>query len=262
MMQPVTKNQRSSYPYLNPLIRVVADGHEIGALVSKFGVVSDLREKADTCVLMVSDTERTLEGALKRGSPLSIVWGYVGDELTEIFRGVVRDIGNSGRLVIKGIDWNVLLNSLRVDATFQEETISGIVKAILSEANLGLKIEDCDFTPERFPGFGRTVRECLDELSTLAERETGEPHFDYVRGGVFYWGRKLKEAKTVMSFQSGVNIIRTEPSGNDLSLLETMVVGVQHSQMIEVDGERRFVLRCEYLWDAGGRTRIWSERAG
>lgn len=262
MSQPVTKDQRSSFPYLNPLIRVTAKGEEIGHYVAKFGVISDVREKADTSVLMVSDLGGRLEALLQRGDPLIIAWGYAGEELTEIFRGVIREIGSSGRLVIRGIDRNVRLNTIRVNTTFQGETISGIVKAILSPSNFELKIDECDAMPECFPGFGRSVRECLDELNQIAICETGEEYCDYIRGGVFSWGRRQKEGKSVMAFESGVNLIRSEPAGGELTMLETMVVPVQHSQLIEVEGERRYVLRCEYFWDGGGRTRIWSERVG
>ena len=227
--------------------------------VSRFGVVSDLREKADTCVVMVAERENGLSSSIKRGDPLAIEWGYAGEKLTEIFRGVVREVGSAGQTVIRGIDWNVLLNSLRVNVTFQEETVSGIVRAIIAEASLKLEIEECDVTPDRFPGFGRTIRECLEELSQLAGRETGEEYFDYIRGGIFHWGRRKKDAVGVRSFQTGVDIIRTEPSSSGLLMLETMVSSVQHSQVISIDGERRYVIRCEYLWDSCGRTRIWSE---
>jgi len=262
MQQPFTSGSRSPFPYLNPVVQVTVAGREIGANVSRFGVVSDLREKADTCVVMVADQNRSLAESIKRGDLLAIGWGYAGEELTEIFRGVVREVGSAGQTVIRGIDWNVLLNSLRANATFQDDTISGIVKAIIADASLKVEIEECDVTPELFPGFGRTIRECLDELSQLAGREKGEEYFDYIRDGVFHWGQKKKDAAAVRSFQTGVDIIRTEPSGGGLLFLETMVTGIQHSQVIEVDGERRYVLRSEYLWDSGGRTRIWSELAG
>jgi hypothetical protein len=261
MAQPFTNDQRSSFPYLNPVIKVTAAGQEIGPYTAKFGVASDVREKADTCTLMVSDTGRRLEGSLKRGDPIVIAWGYTGEELTEIFRGVIREIGSVGSLVIRGIDENVRLNSVRVNTTFHNETIAGIVKAIMPPLPFELKIDQCDATPDCFPGFGRTVRECLDELNQIALRETGEAYFDYIRGGVFNWGRKRTDGKPVMSFESGVNLIRLEPAGGELTMLETMVAPVQHSQVIEVDNKRRYVLRCEYFWDGGGRTRIWSERA-
>ena len=87
------------FPYLNPVIDVTLAGMAVGPLTIRFSVTSDLRGKADTCVLMVADSGGELERTVKRGDPLVIRWGYSGGKMTEIFRGVVREVGMDGQMV-------------------------------------------------------------------------------------------------------------------------------------------------------------------
>ena len=44
----------ASFPYLSPVIDVTLSGKGVGPLTARFGVTSDLRGKADTCVLMAA----------------------------------------------------------------------------------------------------------------------------------------------------------------------------------------------------------------
>ena len=74
----------------NPVIDVTLTMMPITPLVSRLGVVSDLLGKADTCVVIVADYGRSLDRSVKQGDPLIIKWGYMGEELVEIFRGMVR----------------------------------------------------------------------------------------------------------------------------------------------------------------------------
>ena len=127
---------------------------------------------------------------------------------------------------------------------------------------MGLEVEDCELEIDRLPFFDRTVREAIDAVADLVRRETGEEYFDYIRDGVFHWGRKDYEQPPVHSFRTGADIIRSERLGDGLSFLETLVTPVRHSEVIDVDGERCFVVKIEYLWRDGGRTRIWYENAG
>ena len=59
-----------------------------------------------------------------------------------------------------------------------------------------------------------------------------------------------------------MNIIRQEVCADGCGVIETRVSPVKHSEIIEIEGEREFVVKVEYLWQAGGRTRIWYEHAG
>ena len=47
-----------------------------------------------------------------------------------------------------------------------------------------------------------------------------------------------------------------------VEFLETLVTPVRHSEIIEVEGERQFVVKVEYIWQEGGRTKVWYEHAG
>ena len=247
------------YPYLNPVIDVTLVGRTIGSLTARFGITSDLCGKADTCVLMVADGKGELGRAVGRGDPLIVRWGYAGEDLTEIFRGVVRETGVADPLVIRGIDYNAILNRKRVQATFEGETAAGIVRAVMADTGLGLAVEECELEIDRLPFFDRTVRECIDTITERVRREIGEARFDYIRDGVFHWGIKDKSRSPVRSFRTGIDIIRMERCGDGLMLIETLVAPVRHSEVIEVDGERCFVVKAEYLWDEGGRTRLWFE---
>jgi len=250
------------YSYLNPVIDVTLAIKPIAPLVSRLGVVSDLLGKADTCVVMVADYGRSLARSVKQGDPLIIKWGYAGEELVEIFRGVVRSVGIADPVVVRGIDYNTILNSKRVQVTFEEETAAGIIRAVLADTGLGLDVEDCQLQIDRLPFFNRTVRECVDAVTDLVRRETGEEYFDYIRDGVFHWGKKDTSGSPVQAFRMGVNIIRQDASQDGISFIETLVVPVRHSEIIEVDAVKCFVVKVEYIWESGGRTRIWYEHIG
>ncbi len=250
------------YPYLSPVIDVTLAGRAIGLLTARLGVTSDLCGKADTCILLIADGKGELGGALQRGDHLIVRWGYAGENLTEIFRGVVRGVGLSDPLVIRGIDYNAILNSKRILMTFEDETAAGIIQAVMANTGLGLDVEDCELEIDRLPFFDRTVRECVDAVTELVRRKTGDEYFNYIREGVFYWGMKDVTRSPVHSFRMGVNIIRQEACQDGISFIETLVVPVRHSEVIEVDGEKCFVVRIEYIWESGGRTRIWYECVG
>jgi len=248
--------------YLNPVIDVTLAGKTVSPLVSRLGVVSDLLGKADTCVVMIADYGRSVVEAIGQGDPLIIKWGYAGEELTEIFRGVVRSVGIADPVVVHGIDYNAILNGKCVQVTFEDETAAGIIWAVLADTGLGLDIEDCQLEINRLPFFNRTVRECIDAVTDLVKSETGEEYFDYIREGAFHWGMKDVSGSPVHSFRMGVNIIRQEARQGGLSFMETLVAPVRHSEIIEVDGEKCFVMKVEYIWESGGRTRIWYEYVG
>ena len=245
-----------------PVVDVTLAGMSVGRIVSGFTVTSNLEEKADTCVLKLADYSRFLTGSVKRGDPLSIKWGYADEELFEIFRGVVRSVGVDDPVVIYGIDYNAILNDKRIQMTFEDETASGIVKAVMSGAGLGLEVEECELVIDRLPLFNRTLRESIDAVTEFVKRESGESCFDYIRDGIFYWGRKDYSGDVQQVFRLGVNIIRQEVCADGLGFLETLVSPVKHSEIIEVEGERQFVVKVEYLWQDGGRTRVWYEHAG
>jgi len=248
--------------YLNPVIDVTLAGKPIAPLVSRLEVVSDLLGKADTCVVEVADYGRSLVRSVNQGDPLIIKWGYSGEESVEIFRGVVRSVGIADPVVLRGIDYNAILNSKRVQVTFEEETAAGIIRAVMSDTGLRLDVEDCQLEINRLPFFNRTLRECVDAVIELVRRETGEEFLDYIREGVFHWEMKDVSGSPVHSFRMGVNIIRQEARQDGLSFMETLVASVRHSEVIEVDGEKCFVVKAEYIWESGGRTRIWYEHIG
>ena len=245
-----------------PVVDVTLAGTPVGRIVSGLTVTSNLEEKADICVLKLADYGRFLTGSVKRGDPLIIKWGYAGEELTEIFRGVVRSVGVDDPVIVRGIDYNTILNSQRIRMTFEDESASGIVKAVIAGSGLKLDIEECDIVIDRLPLFNRTLREAVDAVTEIVKRESDEQYCDYIREGTFHWGTKQTSNEAQCAFRMGVNIIRQEIVSDGLGFIETMVSLVKHSEIIEVEGERQFVVKVEYLWDEGGRTRIWYEHVG
>lgn len=245
----------------SPVVDVTLAGMPVGRIVSGFTVTSNLEEKADTCVLKLADYGRLMTGSVKRGDPLVVKWGYTGEELTEIFRGVVRSIGVDDPVLIRGIDYNTILNSQRIQMTFEDETASGIIKAVMAGSEFGLEIEDCEFLIDRLPLFNRTLREAVDVVTEIVKRESGDLYYDYIREGTFHWCTKEMDGEAQCAFRMGVNIVRQEVVSYGLGFIETLVSPVRHSEIIEVEGERQFVVKVEYLWDEGGRKRIWYEHA-
>ena len=248
--------------HLSPVIDVTLAGTPVGRVVARFNVASSLPGKADTCVLELADYRRFFTGSVKRGDPLIIKWGYAGEELSEIFRGVVRSIGVNDPVIIRGIDYNAILNDKRIQMTFEDETASGILKAVMSGSGFRLEVEECELVIDRLPLFNRTLRESIDAVTEFVKWESGEACFDYIRNGIFHWGRKDYSRDVKQAFRMGVNIIRQEICAGGLGFMETLVSSVKHSEIIEVEGERQFVVKVEYLWQEGGRTRVWYELAG
>jgi len=243
------------------MIDVTLGGAQVATIVARFCVTSSLLEKADTVVLELADYSRIITGSVKRGDSVVIKWGYVGEELVEIFRGVVRSIGMDDPVVIRGIDYNAILNNKRIQKTFEEETVSGIIRAVMAETGFGLQIEECAVEIDRLPLFNRTLRESLDTITEIVKTESGDQFYDYIREGIFHWGKKDISSEAQCAFRMGFNIIRQEVCPDGLEFIETLVVPVRHSDIIEVEGERLFVVKVEYLWEGGGRTRIWYEHA-
>ena len=242
--------------FFKPVINVLVNGVDYSLFTAEFSVLSDMRGKADTCRIVLEDHEGTRGEAIAKGDSLALKWGYEGGALTEIFRGVVLDSNHSDPLIIRGIDYNTILNAEKILQTYQDDTVSGILKAVLNGTGLELDIEDCEVTIDRIPFFNRTVRECIDSLTAIANRETGEEHFDYIKDGVFHWGRKNLQQEPVAIFTTGVNIIDFQLNEDGLSELLTMISPVQHSQVVQIDSEDYFVEKVEYLWNNGGRTRM------
>ena len=212
--------------FFKPLINVLVKGIDYSLFTAEFSVISDLRGKADTCRITLEDQGGTRGEAIAKGDSIMIKWGYEGGELSEIFRGVVLDSNHSDPLEIRGIDYNTILNATRIIQTYQDDTVSGIMKLILNGSGLESEIEDCEATVERIPFFNRTLRECIDSLTAIADRETGEEHFDYIREGVFHWGKKDLEQEPVTAFTTGVNIIDFQLNEDGLSELLTMLTPV------------------------------------
>ena len=244
----------------SPIIEVTLAGLAIGSIVASFEVSSSLIEKADSCILKLADYGRLFTGAVKRGDPLIINWGYSGEPLVEIFRGVVRSIGVDDPVIVRGIDYNTILSSKRVQMTFEDETASGIIRAVMTGTGLGLDIEDIELEIDRLPFFNLTVRECIDAVTEIVRRETGDQYNDYIRDDVFHWSKKNMSAEARSAFRMGVNIIRQDILSDGLGFIETLVSPVRHSEIIEVENELQFVTKVEYRWEGGGRTRIWYER--
>ena len=242
--------------FFKPLINVPVNGVDYSLFTAEFSILSDLRGKADTCRITLEDHEGTRGEAINKGDSMKIKWGYEGGSLTEIFRGVVLDSNHSDPLEIRGIDYNTVLNAIRIIQTYQDDTISSIMKALLNGSGLELEIEDCEVTVDRIPFFNRTLRECIDSLNEMADRETVEEHFDYIRAGIFHWGKKDLGQTPVAVFTTGVNIIDFQLNEGGLSELLTMISPVQHSQVVQIDGENYFVEKVEYSWRNGGRTRM------
>jgi hypothetical protein len=246
-------------PYLNPVVEVVLAGRATGRLVASAEVTSDRRGKADACLLTVANAKGELGRSVKRGDPLRISWGYAEESLTEIFRGVMREVGAGDPLAIRGIDFNTVLNARRVTVTYEDETASGVIKALMAGMGLDLDIKACDVLIDRLPLFDRTLREGIDAVGDFVRRTSGEEFGDYIREGLFHWGMKNASQIAVHAFRTGSDIIRLQPTADGLTLLETLVVPVRHSEVVTIDGERSFVVKAEYIWQDGGRTKLWCE---
>ena len=242
--------------YFKPVINVSVNGVEQSQATSEFTVNSDLRGKADSFRITLENYDGLQADSIVKGNGLEIQWGYEDGSLTRIFQGVVLDSNHSNPLEIRGIDYNTILNAVKIKQTYQDDTVSGIMKAILIWSGLELEIEDCDVVVDRIPFFNRTIRECVDSLSTIAKRESGEEYFDYIRDGVFHWGKMDFQQAPSAVFTTGVNIIDFQLNEDGLSELLTMITPVQHSRVIQIDGADYFVEKVEYVWKNGGRTRM------
>ncbi|MBC8204967.1 MAG: hypothetical protein H8E87_05600, partial [FCB group bacterium] len=234
--------------FYKPVINVVSGGIDYSLSIAEFSVLSDLQGKADTCRISLEDHDRTRGEAISQGDSLSISWGYEGNVLTEIFRGVVLDNNHSDPLEIRGIDYNTVLNAMKIKQTYQDDTVSGIMKSVLNSIGLELDIEDCEVVIDRIPFFNRSIRECIDSLTSISNRETGEEYFDYIREGIFHWGKKDLSQSPSAIFTTGVNIIDLQLNENGLSELFTMISPVLHSQVIKINGESYFAEKVEYNW--------------
>jgi len=123
-------------------------------------------------------------------------------------------------------------------------------------SGLELEIEDCEVEIDRIPFFNCNLRECVDSLTAIANRETGEEYLDYIRDGVFHWGKMDFQQEPLAVFTTGANIIDFQLNEDGLSELLTMISPVQHCQLIQIDGTDHFVEKVEYIWKNGGRTRL------
>ena len=244
------------FNFFKPVIKVLINGLDQSLAVARFSVDSGLRNKADSCLIILEDHDGSRGNSFVKGNGLEISWGYEGGDLTRIFQGVVLDSNHGNPLEIRGIDYNALLNAVKIKQTYQDDTISGIMKAVMNWSGLELEIEDCEVTIERIPFFNCTLRECVDSLTAIANRETGEEYFDYIRDGVFYWGMKDMDQAPSTSFTTGVNVIDFLLNEDGLSELLTMISPIQHSQVIHIDGDNYFVERVDYSWNNGGRTKL------
>jgi len=242
--------------FFKPVINVAVNGVDYSLATAEFTVNSDLRGKADSCRITLEDQDGSRGDSFIKGNALEIQWGYEGGSLTRIFQGVVLDSNHSNPLEIRGIDYNTLLNAVKIKQTYQDDTVSGIMKAFMIWSGLELEIEDCEVEVDRIPFFNCTLRECVDSMTAIANWETGEEYFDYIRDGIFRWGRKDLEHAPVAVFTTGVNIIDFQLNEEGLSELLTMISPVQHSQVIQIDGANYFVEKVEYVWKNGGRTRL------
>ena len=242
--------------YFKPVIKVSVNGVEQSLATAQFSVDSDLRGKAESCLITLEDQDGSRGDSFVQGNGLEIQWGYEGGSLTRIFQGLVLDSNRSNPLIVRGIDYNTILNAIRIKQTYQDDTVSGIMKAFMIWSGLELEIEDCEVEIDRIPFFNCTLRECIDSLTAIAKRETGDEHFDYIRDGVFHWGRKDLGQAPLAVFTTGVNIIDFQLNEDGLSELLTMISPVQHSQVIQIDGADYFVEKVEYIWKNGGRTRM------
>ncbi|MFA7399875.1 MAG: hypothetical protein WCZ98_05295, partial [Sideroxydans sp.] len=111
MQQPFRSNNTASTAFLNPVLDVDIKGLSVGRFVSRLAVNSDLRSPADTCVVILAGADSK---TIARGDSLRVRWGYARSDLTEIFRGFVREVGVTGQVVVRGIDYGAVLNARRV----------------------------------------------------------------------------------------------------------------------------------------------------
>ena len=117
--------------YFKPVINVSVNGVDQSLATAQFSVDSDLRVKADNCRITLENYDGLQEGSIAKGNALEIEWGYEGGDLARIFQGVVLDSNHSNPLEIRGIDYNTILNALKIKQTYQDDTVS--------QSNFGLQ---------------------------------------------------------------------------------------------------------------------------
>ena len=149
----------NNFNYFKPVIKVVVNGIDQGLAVARFSVDSGLRNKADSCRIILEDHDGSRGNSFVKGNGLEIFWGYEGGDLTRILQGVVLDSNHSDPLEIRGIDYNTILNAVKIKQTYQDDTVSGIMKAILIWSGLELEIEACDVVVDRIPFFNCNLRD-------------------------------------------------------------------------------------------------------
>ena len=103
--------------YLKPVIKVVVNDLEQSLVIARFTVDSGLRNKADSCRIILEDHDRNQGKSLDKGNGLEIEWGYEGGSLPWIFQGMGLDSNHADPLEIRGIDYNTILNAVKIKQT-------------------------------------------------------------------------------------------------------------------------------------------------
>ncbi len=239
-----------------PVYEIELDGRRIDPAVVGFEVWTHSDSAADSAGIVLSDPESVLH--VSRGQKVVIRWGYRDDaQLVTLFEGLVREASPSGlQIYLQLIDYQAVLQAegRRVRRSWEQATAAEIAGDLLAGTGLSLAATVPETAIDRFPVHGRTPREALQQLVALLRTETGEEIRTYVRGGKLVLAPDALEGPSVLSLETGVNLVGRRPGQLGMERVETLVAPVLHSQVIEVDGERLYVKEATYRWEDGGRT--------
>lgn len=245
--------------WTHPVYEVEVAGQRLDPAVVSFWVQTQ-GSGADSGRLVLSDPEAELAPTLARGQKVVIRWGYQDDPaLTTIFEGLVRAVQPDGlQVALELIDYQAVLQApaRRITRTWEYVAPAELAGDLISGTGLSLTATVPGSQLDRFPVHNLTPKEALQQLCTWLSRETGEDHRFHVRAGALVLGPPDHGQVPAMSLESGVNLIDRRPGKLGMTLVETLVAPVLHSQVVTVDGVRFFVEEAFYRWSAGGRTML------
>lgn len=243
--------------WTHPVYEVELDGQRLDPAVVSFWVQTQ-GTAADSGRLVLSDPEAELAPTLARGQKVVIRWGYQDDPaLTTIFEGLVRAVQPDGlQVALELIDYQAVLQapSRRITRTWEHVTPAELAGDLIAGSGLSLMATVPGSQLDRFPVHHLTPKEALQQLCTWLARETGEAHRFHVRAGQLVLGPPDHGQAPALALETGVTLIDRRPGKLGMTLVETLVAPVLHSQVVTVDGVRFFVEEAFYRWAAGGRT--------
>lgn len=233
-----------------PGIKITANNQDISPVVIRFELNSGLYDQMDSLSLSFRDVENAITPTLQEGNPIKISWGY-DENYHELFEGVLSSINTEKEdVTLKALDYSVGFNSISISKTFVDETVTNILKTILTDSNLTLEIEESDLTYKVFPIFNESAFSILQKITRDVEKHTAVPQVYFTRGKTFNWKSLDITTTSVMNFTTGENIIEWLEGKR----FTTLIVPVFTGDVVAINDSEYLVESATYRWDSGGRT--------